>query len=56
MARVGVNLLGDNPAWGVPLAALLGIAVYIYTEASLPMVAALMRRLRPVRAIESRSS
>ncbi len=37
-----VGLLGDNPAWGVPLAAILGIPIYITSEASLPMVAALM--------------
>jgi hypothetical protein len=40
--RLG-TFLGDNPAWGVPLAALLGIPIYMSTEASLPMVAALMR-------------
>jgi uncharacterized protein len=38
-----VGLLGDNPAWAVPVAAALGIPVYVSTEASLPMVAALMR-------------
>jgi uncharacterized protein len=37
------TILGDNPVWGVPLAALLGIPIYMSTEASLPMVAALMR-------------
>lgn len=37
-----LRLLGGSPAWGVPLAALLGIPVYITSEASLPMVAALM--------------
>jgi uncharacterized membrane protein YraQ (UPF0718 family) len=36
------SLLGDNPAWGVPLAAVLGIPIYMSTEASLPMVSALM--------------
>ena len=38
-----IRLLGDNPLWGVPLAALLGIPIYLSTEASLPMVAALVR-------------
>jgi uncharacterized membrane protein YraQ (UPF0718 family) len=37
-----VDLLGDNPVWGVPLAAAAGVPVYLSTEASLPMVAALM--------------
>jgi len=37
-----IRLLGDNPLWGVPLAAVLGIPIYISSEASLPMVAALM--------------
>jgi uncharacterized protein len=37
-----VRLLGADPMWGVPLAALLGIPVYVTSEASLPMVAALM--------------
>jgi hypothetical protein len=37
------NLLGDgNPAWSVPLAAILGIPVYINTDASLPLVASLI--------------
>jgi uncharacterized membrane protein YraQ (UPF0718 family) len=38
-----VQVLGDNPLWGVPLAAVLGIPIYLSTEASLPMVAALTR-------------
>jgi uncharacterized membrane protein YraQ (UPF0718 family) len=37
-----VDLLGGNALWGVPLAAVLGVPVYITSEASLPMVAALM--------------
>jgi uncharacterized membrane protein YraQ (UPF0718 family) len=37
-----VNLLGGDAVWSVPLAALLGIPVYITSEGSLPMVAALM--------------
>jgi uncharacterized membrane protein YraQ (UPF0718 family) len=37
-----LHLLGGAAAWAVPLAALLGIPVYITSEASLPMVAALM--------------
>jgi uncharacterized membrane protein YraQ (UPF0718 family) len=37
-----VRLLGADPIWGVPLAAVLGIPIYITSEASLPMVAALM--------------
>lgn len=37
-----VAWLGDNPISGVPAAALLGVPVYITSEASLPMVAALM--------------
>jgi uncharacterized membrane protein YraQ (UPF0718 family) len=37
-----VHLLGDNAIWNVPVAALLGIPVYITSEGSLPMVAALM--------------
>ena len=37
-----LRLLGGTATWGVPLAALLGIPVYITSEASLPMVAALM--------------
>ncbi len=37
-----VNLLGGTAIWSVPLAALLGIPVYITSEGSLPMVAALM--------------
>jgi uncharacterized membrane protein YraQ (UPF0718 family) len=37
-----VGLLGGNPLWGVPAAALLGIPVYLTSEASLPMVAALL--------------
>ena len=37
-----LHLLGGAAAWGVPLAALLGIPIYITSEASLPMVAALM--------------
>jgi len=37
-----VNLLGGTTIWSVPLAALLGIPVYITSEGSLPMVAALM--------------
>jgi len=37
------SLLGDgNPAWSVPLAAVLGIPVYINTDASLPLVASLV--------------
>ena len=37
-----IGLLGGNPLWGVPLAALLGVPVYLTSEASLPMVAALL--------------
>lgn len=37
-----IDLLGGNPLWGVPLAALLGVPVYLTSEASLPMVAALL--------------
>ena len=37
-----VAWLGSNPIWGVPAAALLGVPLYITSEASLPMVAALM--------------
>jgi hypothetical protein len=37
-----VRLLSVDPTWGVPLAALLGIPMYLSTEASLPMLAALM--------------
>jgi uncharacterized membrane protein YraQ (UPF0718 family) len=37
-----VDLLGADPLWGVPLAAVLGIPIYLTSEASLPMVAALM--------------
>jgi uncharacterized membrane protein YraQ (UPF0718 family) len=37
------GLLGDgNPAWAVPLAAILGIPVYLNTDASLPLVASLV--------------
>ncbi len=37
------GLLGDgNPVWSVPLAAVLGIPVYLNTDASLPLVAGLM--------------
>jgi uncharacterized membrane protein YraQ (UPF0718 family) len=37
------GLLGEgNPAWSVPLAAVLGIPVYINTDASLPLVASLV--------------
>jgi uncharacterized membrane protein YraQ (UPF0718 family) len=32
-----------NPIWSVPLAAVLGIPVYLNTEASLPLVASLMQ-------------
>lgn len=38
-----IRLLGDNPLWGVPFAALLGIPIYVSSEAGLPMVAALVR-------------
>ena len=31
-----------NPVWSVPLAALLGIPVYLNTDASLPLVASLL--------------
>jgi uncharacterized protein len=41
-ARSLVNLLGGDAVWSVPLAALVGIPVYITSEGSLPMVAALM--------------
>jgi uncharacterized protein len=41
-ANLLVNLLGGDAVWSVPLAALLGIPVYITSEGSLPMVAALM--------------
>jgi uncharacterized protein len=37
-----VRLLSVDPTWGVPLAALLGIPMYLSSEASLPMLAALM--------------
>jgi uncharacterized membrane protein YraQ (UPF0718 family) len=37
-----VRLLSVDPVWGVPLAALLGIPMYLSSEASLPMLAALM--------------
>jgi hypothetical protein len=37
-----VGLLGGTTLWSVPLAATLGIPVYITSEGSLPMVAALM--------------
>jgi uncharacterized membrane protein YraQ (UPF0718 family) len=37
-----VGLLGSNTSWGVPLAAVLGIPIYLTSEASLPMVAALL--------------
>jgi uncharacterized protein len=37
-----VRLLSGDPVWGIPLAALLGIPVYFSSEASLPMLAALM--------------
>jgi uncharacterized membrane protein YraQ (UPF0718 family) len=37
------NLLGDgNPIWSVPLAAILGIPVYLNTDGSLPLVASLI--------------
>jgi uncharacterized membrane protein YraQ (UPF0718 family) len=37
------NLLGNgNPIWSVPLAALLGIPVYLNTDGSLPLVASFM--------------
>jgi len=37
------NLLGEgNPVWSVPLAAVLGVPVYINTDASLPLVASLV--------------
>jgi uncharacterized membrane protein YraQ (UPF0718 family) len=37
------NLLGTgNPIWSVPLAALLGIPVYLNTDGSLPLVASFM--------------
>jgi uncharacterized membrane protein YraQ (UPF0718 family) len=35
--------VGSGSAWSVPLAALLGIPVYLNTEGSLPLVAALMQ-------------
>jgi len=42
-AGVITSLLGDgNPVWSVPLAAVLGIPVYINTDASLPLVASLV--------------
>jgi uncharacterized protein len=37
-----IDYLGGGSAWSVPLAALLGIPVYLNTEGSLPLVAALM--------------
>ena len=37
-----VDLLGGQAVWSVPFAALLGIPVYITSEGSLPLVAALM--------------
>jgi uncharacterized protein len=37
-----IRLLGGDAIWSVPVAALLGIPVYITSEGSLPMVAALM--------------
>jgi len=36
------NLLGDDSAFAVPLAALLGIPVYLNSDGSLPLVASLM--------------
>ncbi|HSK32579.1 MAG TPA: permease [Propionicimonas sp.] len=42
-AGVIASLLGDgNPVWSVPLAAVLGIPVYINTDGSLPLVASLV--------------
>ncbi len=41
-ANTLVNLLGGDAIWSVPVAALLGIPVYITSEGSLPMIAALM--------------
>lgn len=41
--EVLTNLLGQgNPVWSVPLAALLGIPVYLNSDGSLPLVASLM--------------
>jgi uncharacterized membrane protein YraQ (UPF0718 family) len=38
------NLLGNgNPIWSVPLAAILGIPVYLNTDGSLPLVASFIR-------------
>lgn len=36
------SLLGDDSVWAVPLAALLGIPVYLNSDGSLPLVASLM--------------
>ena len=38
-----LRVLSDRSAWGVPLAALLGVPAYLNTEGSLPAVAALVR-------------
>lgn len=37
-----MRLLSADQLWGVPVAAMLGIPIYLSTEASLPMVAALV--------------
>ena len=37
-----VDYLGQNSIWSVPLAAIIGIPVYLNSDASLPMVAAFM--------------
>ena len=40
--HVLVDYLGQNSIWSVPLAAIIGIPVYLNSDASLPMVAAFM--------------
>lgn len=40
--EVLTTYLGDNPFWSVPLAAALGVPMYLNTDASLPLVAGLM--------------
>ena len=42
ISDVLTGLLGDDSALAVPLAALLGIPVYVNSDGSLPLVAALM--------------
>lgn len=40
--EVLTTYLGDNSIWSVPLAAALGVPMYLNTDASLPLVAGLM--------------